>query len=366
VLPAGSLLVTTRATIGALAIAGVPVTTNQGFKNIVLGPNADPEFYFYLLQRVAAEMKRLASGSTFDEISKREFAAIIVPRPPVPEQRRIAELLNTADEAIRQTEALIAKLKQMKRGLFHDLLTRGLNENGELRDPVAHPEQFRDSPLGQMPQEWATTLIGDLAIHVGSGVTPRGGSDVYQNSGILFIRSQNVTFEGLLLDDVAYISERIHASMSRSEIYPNDVLLNITGASIGRCCPVPVRFGTANVNQHVCAIRVPNATPADAHFLSAVLASSIGQSQIDRLNAGGNREGLNYAQIRSFVVPWPRSKERTRIAGALSAHESRIRAEEVYRDKLQLLKKGLMQDLLTGRVRVPVSEGEPELIEAGT
>lgn len=163
VLPVGTLLVTTRATIGAIAIAGVPVTTNQGFKNIVPGAASNSDFHFYLLQAVAPEMRRLASGSTFDEISKREFARILVPQPLLPEQRRIAKVLDTADEAIRQTEALVAKLKQMKQGLLLDLLTRGLDENGELRDPDVHPEQFTESPLGRIPAGWVVAPLGELA-----------------------------------------------------------------------------------------------------------------------------------------------------------------------------------------------------------
>ncbi len=75
-----------------------------------------------------------------------------MPLPPLPEQRRIAEILDTLDEAIRKTEQVIAKLQQMKQGLLHDLLTRGIDDNGELRDPERHPEQFKDSPLGRIPR----------------------------------------------------------------------------------------------------------------------------------------------------------------------------------------------------------------------
>ena len=155
-----------------------------------------------------------------------------------------------------------------------------------------------------------------------------------------------------MLDDVAYIDEETHQSMKRSEVLAHDVLLNITGASIGRCCPVPEKLGRANVNQHVCAIRLPHASREDAVFLSAILASHIGQSQIDRLNAGGNREGLNYEQLRSFMIPWPYSAERTQSAMILEAQNVRIFAEEAYRDKLKRLREGLIDDLFTGRVGV--------------
>lgn len=365
----GEILISIQGTVGRVAIAPGELGGANISRTVARVALTDEVNNSYLRQWLLSDggQKVLADavlGTTRDSLNISALRRIEVPRPPLPEQRRIAEVLDTADAAIRHTEALIAKLKQMKQGLLHDLLTRGIDENGELRDPVAHPEHFKDSPLGRIPRGWEAASVGELAAHVGSGVTPRGGSEVYQNSGIIFIRSQNVTFDGLLLDDVAYISERVHESMSRSQIFPHDVLLNITGASIGRCSPVPPDFPTANVNQHVCAIRIPQAKGTDAVFLSSVLTSSIGQSQIDRLNAGGNREGLNYAQIKSFVVPWPEADERTRIASALNADDARVQAEEAYRDKLQLVKKGLMHDLLTGRVRVPVPAGEPELIEA--
>lgn len=320
----------------------------------------NPDFVARAFQRedVFNEAVRTAEGTKMPRTSwaRLKEYSVFVPEEDT-ERRAIAEVLNVADETITKTEALTAKLKAIKQGLLHDLLTRGLDDNGELRDPEKHPEQFKDTPLGLIPTAWDTPTINDLAVHVGSGITPTGGSNVYKREGVLFIRSQNVTFEGLLLDDVAYIDDRTHQMMARSEVFAHDVLLNITGASIGRCCPVPEGLGPANVNQHVCAIRTAKPRREDARFLSAVLASFIGQRQIDRLNAGSNRQGLNYQQLRSFLVPWPKHEaERTALATRIESADSRIRAEEAYLSKLKAIKKGLMQDLLTGRVRVPADK----------
>ena len=191
------------------------------------------------------------------------------------------------------------------------------------------------------------STIDQLAVHVGSGVTPRGGSESYSNDGVIFIRSQNVRSEGLDLHDIAYIDLKTHESMRRSEVFAGDVLLNITGASIGRCCVVPAGIGAANVNQHVCAIRLRSPTEPDASFLAHVLASHIGQSQIDRLNAGGNREGLNYQQLRAFTVPWPSAAERVWIAAVLDTIDDAIQKTEQIIAKLQQVKQGLLHDLLT-------------------
>ena len=351
----GQLIMSICATIGEPMVLGIEACIHDGF--VVFdqyNDHLDTQFLYHFLKYISPEFKSIGQTGTQSNLNTSIIKSKRVCLPPLPEQRRIAEILDTIDEAIQKTESLISKLKAMKQGLLHDLLTRGLDENGKLRDPKAHPEQFKDSPLGRIPKVWNVVSIDEIASHVGSGLTPRGGSEVYKMYGVMFIRSQNVTFEGLKLDDIAFIDSGTHEQMQRSEVFAHDVLLNITGASIGRCCPLPEGLGPTNVNQHVCAIRLPNPCREDAFYLSSVLACHIGQHQIDVLNAGGNREGLNYQQLRSFVIPWPKKNERTKAANIIAAHDSRIRAEEEYRDKLKLQKKGLMHDLLTGKVRVKV------------
>ncbi|PHM06894.1 restriction endonuclease subunit S [Nostoc sp. 'Peltigera malacea cyanobiont' DB3992] len=214
-------------------------------------------------------------------------------------------------------------------------------------EALVKSETFNNTPIGNFPLDWDIVAIGDIATYVGSGITPKGGSNIYKKEGILFIRSQNVTFEGLLLDDVAHIDERIHKIMKRSEVFAHDVLLNITGASIGRCCPLPEGLGKVNVNQHVCAIRLPNPNRENAIFLSSVLASYIGESQINKLNAGGNREGLNYQQLRAFLIPLPPTKERADIAKILDTVDKAIALTDTHITKLKKAKAGLLHDLLT-------------------
>ena len=355
ILPPGSVLVTCIGILGKVGQIDCEATTNQQINSIIPAVRVImPSYCFWAAHLLKRQLDILAGLQVVPIVNKRVFSNLLMPVPPLPEQRRIAEILDTIDEVIQKTEALISKLKAMKQGLLHDLLTRGLDKNGKLRDPKAHPEQFKDSPLGRIPREWGVVSIGEIASYVGSGLTPRGGSEVYKTTGVMFIRSQNVTFEGLKLEDIAFIDSKTHEQMRRSEVFAYDVLLNITGASIGRCCLLPEGFGSTNVNQHVCAIRLPNPCQEDSFYVSSVLACHIGQHQIDVLNAGGNREGLNYQQLRSFVIPWPEKDERTKAANIIAAHDACICTEEQYRDKLKLQKKGIMHDLLTGIVRVKV------------
>ena len=201
------------------------------------------------------------------------------------------------------------------------------------------------------PIGWKLVKLGSMTSKVGSGITPLGGSNTYLNQGIPFIRSQNVLIGLLDLSDVVYISKNQHQEMSKTYLQPNDVLLNITGASIGRCCVVPENFKEGNVNQHVCIIRPTE--NLNSNYLSMVLNSAIGQKQIQQFQAGGNRQGLNFQQIRSFTIPYPPLPEQRKIAEILSNWDEAIDKTERLIAALQTRKKGLMQRLLTGQVRFP-------------
>ena len=341
---------------------GVPAVIVEDIDGLVCGyhlalirPNGSVHPTFLAKQLASAPTIKYfaanATGSTRFGLAIGTIEKLVVPTPPIAEQSKIAEVLSTVDRAIEQTEALIAKQQRIRTGLMQDLLTRGIDEHGNLRSEQTH--KFKDSPLGRIPVEWSAVKLDQLASRVGSGVTPTGGESVYTQEGVLFIRSQNVHFDGLRLNDVAYIPERIHLSMLRSEAFENDVLLNITGASIGRCCRMPNIDGYANVNQHVCTIRLLGSTEATAGVLAAALESHIGQSQIAQLNAGGNREGLNYQQVRSFVLPWPGDdSEFVRIYSEIRQLADSLNASQASLGKLHLLKTGLMQDLLSGNRRV--------------
>ena len=147
------------------------------------------------------------------------------------------------------------------------------------------------------------------------------------------------------MDDVAFIDEETHASFDGTEILEDDVLLNITGASIGRSAIADARIVGGNVNQHVCIVRAKRGELKPI-LLNQFLISERGQAQIDSFQAGGNRQGLNFGQIRTFEIPLPPTKEeQERIADCLFTQDSRIAAESEWLDALKTHKKGLMQQL---------------------
>lgn len=215
----------------------------------------------------------------------------------------------------------------------------------------------KDSTIKGGRSGWVTKRIGDITKKVGSGITPKGGSTVYKSSGRPFVRSQNVGWGRLRLDDLAFIDEKTHDRFSGSELQAGDVLLNITGASIGRASVADDRVAGGNVNQHVCIVRTKkNEVVPD--FLAAVLLSSVGQDQIDSFQAGGNREGLNFGQIRSIEFECPEPKEQRAIAGVLSDVDALIESLDTLIAKKRDLKQATMQQLLTGKKRLSGFSGK--------
>lgn len=322
-----------------------------GYHLTLLRPNPDHsngEFLAHLFQLHSVQhyFYLLANGTTRFGLTSEAINTAPLITPPLPEQQKIAAILSSVDDVIEKTRAQIDKLKDLKTGMMQELLTQG----------IGHTE-FQDSSLGQMPINWKVNKIGEMAVKVGSGITPRGGSTSYVNVGIPLIRSQNVHSDGLRLDDVSYITEAQHAKMAGSQLKSHDVLLNITGASIGRCFYLPSDFKEGNVNQHVCIIRL-NQKAIDSVFLTFFLNSELGQGQVMSLQAGGNREGLNFQQVRAIKIPVPPLNEQKKIAEIVSSVATSIRIELAKLDNLINFKKALMQDLLTGKVRVKLDQPE--------
>ena len=342
ILPVGSVLLTSRATIGAAAINTRPVATNQGFQNLVAKDGTNSVWLYYCISSMRRELDRRAAGSTFAEISRDNVRSLPILYPPLPEQRAIADVLDSIDVAIERTEAVIAATETLRDALLHELLTRGV--------PGWHTE-WKDVPgIGTIPADWEVVRLGDGVVHVGSGVTPRGGKSVYTPSGITFLRSQNVHFDGLRLEDVVRIPPETDKAMARSRVQPNDVLLNITGASIGRCTVVPSDFGPANVNQHVCIIRTSD--QFNPQYVWKWLSTPRSQKEIDDIQTGQSRQGLNYQQVRQLSIALPPRSEQDAFVEILSGLDATIAEAKRERHGLRSLKMSTADALLMGRAQV--------------
>jgi type I restriction enzyme S subunit len=187
--------------------------------------------------------------------------------------------------------------------------------------------------LGEVPAHWEVMRLGFLCEKIGSGKTPSGGSQIYVEEGVLFLRSQNVYDEGLHLDEVVYITDNVDFEMLGTRVQAGDILLNITGASLGRTCLVPSDFTAANVNQHVCIIRLRDAR---LRAFGAMALKSFGiKGQIDAAQTGAARDGLNFDQIASLIIAVPPPDERFAVTNFLDRENTKI--DELVKDQERLI-----------------------------
>ena len=311
---------------------------------------ADAKFVMLALQSI--DLGRFAKPGPVPAISEREVGEIKVALPPLAEQRAIARYLDYMDRRIQRyikaKQRLIELLEEQKRAVINQAVTRGL-------DPDVLLKPSGVEWLGDIPTHWELRRLKFLATKFGSGITPRGGASVYQETGIPFLRSQNVHFDGLRIDGVARIDAALHDKLSSSHVFGGDVLLNITGASIGRTCAVPYDFKHGNVNQHVCVIR-PDRKTISPTFLAAFISSSYIQRKIRLELSGASREGLTLGSIRGFRILVPPGSEQDQISEYINDTSVIFarHSEKIVR-QIELIKEyrtRLIADVVTGKLDV--------------
>ena len=270
--------------------------------------------------------------------------------PPLDDQCRIADWLDLQTTRIDKRRALLAK----KRDLLSDLKTTIISEATSfgLDRTVATKFSGIDA-TGSIPQHWHIFRLKAMTSKIGSGKTPLGGSSVYSASGAVFLRSQNIWDDGIRLNDVVYISDQIHHEMNATSVKPKDILLNITGASIGRSALVPVGFPAANVSQHVCIIRLRNKGVADYVALAMLSRLTKAQMAIDQIGAA--RDGLNFESIGQLPIPFPPTyDERRKIVDRVSNRVANINRQinliDQLDDLLQQQRKAIIHEAVTGKI----------------
>lgn len=266
------------------------------------------------------------------------------------EQQRIVQLLTCLDEAIAKTEALIEKYRRIKQGMMHDLLTYGIDKDGNIRSPKTH--RFKPSRLGMIPEEWECSSIGEKCY-----VTKLAGYEFtkyihYQDHGeIVALRALNIKHEKIVLDDVRYISRETSNLLSRSKLYAGDILITYIGAYIGDIAQVREndRFHLApNIAKIVAGEDILS------DFLENILRSEKVQFYFKKLITTTANPSLTMGQIRSSYIVYPKDKLEQKIICERIRNINNI----IYKEKASLAKlcaerQGLLNDLLTGKVRIP-------------
>lgn len=211
----------------------------------------------------------------------------------------------------------------------------------------------------EVPDGWGWTTVENICSKIGSGSTPKGSN--YAPDGILFFRSQNVYNDGVVLEDIKYISEEVHQSMIGTEVLPNDLLLNITGGSLGRCAIVPNEIDRGNVSQHVCILRPIIIKP---EYLHTFILSSFFTKTMKITGSG--REGLPKYNLEKMLLPVPPLAEQTRIIHELNKWNDWVIAiDNNQQDLVETIKqtKSKILDLAIHGKLVPQDENEESASE---
>ena len=318
-------------------------------------PSIHPQFLYLLTTDIAFRQcgtESMTGAAGQQRVSADFVANYQMPLPPLAEQRAIATFLDreTAkiDALVSKKERLIELLQEKRTALISHTVTKGLDPNVPIKDSGVEW-------LGEIPMHWEVRRLKHLTEKIGGGKTPKGGAERYVEDGVMFLRSQNVHFGRLQLADVAHIDTITHNEMSGSRVREGDVLLNITGASLGRSCVARLEGADANVNQHVCILRTVQRLN-DPDFLAYSIESTSLQDQIFNNENGVSRDALNFEQIGELVLSRPAIVEQKSIAAFLDRETAELDnlIDKVHRaiELLQELRATLISAAVTGKIDV--------------
>lgn len=337
-LPKGSVLVCTRATIGAAAISENEITTNQGFKNIVPIKGVDVDWLFYYITSNKYRLLRLGCGSTFLEVAKKDFENFKVCVPPLPEQRKIAEVLSTWDRAIEKQTLLVEKLELRKKGLMQQLLT------GKKRLPGFSGVAWKKVKLDEV-----TTFLSNNSLSRDNLNTLRG-SILNIHYGDVLIKLPTIV--NVSLADLPFINEELNI-VSKDYVSEGDIIMADTAedGTVGKACEV-VNVGNNKVVSGLHTILIHPTIAFAPMFLGYYLNSKEYHKQILSIMQGIKVYSITKDALRKTNIKIPPLEEQNAIAEILSVCDKEITLAKQKLDTLRQQKKGLMQVLLTGKKRV--------------
>ena len=349
---------------------GVPAVVLEDIPYLVCGyhlallkpyqTKVDPVFLAKQFEtyRIIRYFSRVATGTTRHGLGNQAVKNTIIWLPPLREQKKIAEILTTVERQIEKTKALIAKYEVVKEGMMADLFTRGLNENGYLRRPLnENHEQYIHTQLGTLPSDWKVTPIYSMAEVVRGGSPRPKGDPRYYGGEVPRLMVEDVTRDCMWVTPKIDSLTQLGATLSRH--MPAGTLTLVCSGTVG----IPSILAT-DACIHDGFLALENVSPeVDVKYLYWWFVYA--KDQMDAAAThGGIFTNLTTGIVKEIPVPIPDLAEQNKIANILSIQESLIQSEYILFKKLQAFKKGLMQDLLTGKVRVNLDEAEEAVANA--
>ncbi len=338
VAPENSILFSVRAPVGEINSFNKKCCIGRGLAALK-ATTAEQEFLYQSLLFSKLQFEALGQGSTFEAINGGELKGFPLTIPPLPEQKKIASILISVDEVIEKTQLQIDKLQDLKKGTMNELLTKG----------IGHTE-FKDSELGRIPKSWECVKLGRIAkVTDGAHKTPK-----YLDSGVRFLRVTDIQSTEINIIKTKYISREEHQELCKRCLpEKGDVLLSKNGTiGITKIINWDWEF---SIFVSLALLKIHNKDKVNVEFLDLYLQSPIVRKQIKDRAKQGSVTNLHLEEIRDFDFVIPSTEEQNKISCIVSSIETKIRTNVHKLHQTQSLKKSLMQDLLTGKVRVSVN-----------
>jgi type I restriction enzyme S subunit len=344
----GDILYTRVGSFGEAAIVEIDVEFSVFVSLTLIKPKSAVTNNFYLKHLLnSSEVKALANNTTtglgVQNLNVSEVRRFELPFPPLPEQQKIAAILTSVDKVIEKTQAKIDKLKDLKTAMMQELLTRGVGVDGK-----PHTE-FKDSPVGRIPKGWDVVKMDSICNKITDGEhqTPKRTSE-----GYFLLSARNIRDGYIALHDVDFVPEAEYQRISKRVLpQQGDILISCSG-SIGRTAVVPENMKFSMVRS--VAILQPKRNLVDSQFLAYQVSSTQIQTQIEKSLSQLAQANLFQAPIKALNVVIPPFSEQQKIANIIKSVDTNILNKSKNLDSIKNTKKALMQDLLTGKVRVQV------------
>ena len=338
VVPKGNLLIVTRTGVGKLAIAPFDIAISQDITGVILdSEKALTEFIYWYLEFNASKLKLMIQGTSINGLLREDLETISFPLPPHPEQKKIAEILTTLNEAIEKTAQIIEKTKKVKKGLMRELFTQGISH-----------KKFKKTEIGEIPAEWEVRRFGDLC-----NGQPEYGANVSSidkdKSLPRYIRITDITEDGKLLEATWQSIKREFAQPYILE--EGDFLFARSGATVGKTYLYRNKDGECAFAGYMIRFK-PNPKQLLPEFLFQYTHSNFYYNWVKGILRAGAQPNINAQEYFNMPLPKPPINEQKQIAEILSSVDEELEKESNHKEHLELLKKGLMQVLLTGKIRV--------------
>lgn len=347
---AGDLLLSVRAPVGELNQATERIVIGRGLSALRFEP-VQQRFAWHAVKYAAPALNRVAQGSTFVAVSREDVERLQIPWQGEANPR-IATVLDTVDEAIVKTLAIIAKLRQVRAGLLHDLLTCGLDQHGQLRDPITNPKQFKDTPLGLIPGDWHCKTLEDSADWF-SGGTPSRSQPTWWTGDVPILTPKDMkVFE--ISNTIEHVTEE--AALAGSKVMPAETaFIVVRGMILAHTFPVCLSTRPFAFNQDIKAVR--GRDELKTRFLAHWFAANASAFLRKTTEATHGTKKLDSKELHRSYIGIPEPDEQDSIVQRIEAFDSTIAGEMAQVGKLNCLKSGLMTDLLTGHVHIPAEKG---------